>query len=147
VSGVPQGYWRPVAGWVERLAALAVGEFKHYFHRSNVAFDDGGHSRTGTAAGETDDDVVAPVRNAIDFKAEAQSRPWSVPPTRSTSEPVPLFRRHLHGFFARLRRDDPVHFCDSPLYGPYWSVTATGHHGRRHVAPDLLFDAAFGASR
>src|SRR5208337_2854914 len=28
-----------------------------------------------------------------------------------------------HGFFARLRRDDPVHFCDSPLYGPYWSVT------------------------
>jgi hypothetical protein len=28
-----------------------------------------------------------------------------------------------HGFFARLRRDDPVHFCDSPLYGPHWSVT------------------------
>ena len=28
-----------------------------------------------------------------------------------------------HGFFARLRRDDPVHFCNSPIYGPYWSVT------------------------
>jgi hypothetical protein len=25
--------------------------------------------------------------------------------------------------FARLRRDDPVHFCDGPLYAPYWSVT------------------------
>jgi len=23
-------------------------------------------------------------------------------------------------YFARLRRDDPVHFYDSPVYGPYW---------------------------
>jgi len=22
-----------------------------------------------------------------------------------------------------VRRDDPVRFCDSPLYGPFWSVT------------------------
>ncbi len=26
-------------------------------------------------------------------------------------------------FFERLRRDDPVHYYDSPRYGPYWSVT------------------------
>jgi cytochrome P450 len=26
-------------------------------------------------------------------------------------------------YFARLRRDDPVHFCNSPIWGPYWSVT------------------------
>jgi cytochrome P450 len=26
-------------------------------------------------------------------------------------------------FFARLRRDEPVHFINSPMYGPYWSVT------------------------
>ena len=26
-------------------------------------------------------------------------------------------------YFARLRRDDPVHFHDSPVYGPYWSIT------------------------
>ncbi len=26
-------------------------------------------------------------------------------------------------YFERLRREDPVHFCDSALYGPYWSVT------------------------
>src|SRR5580704_2064165 len=25
--------------------------------------------------------------------------------------------------FARLRREDPVHFCPRSLYGPYWSVT------------------------
>src|SRR4026209_1175710 len=26
-------------------------------------------------------------------------------------------------YFARLRREDPVHFCRQSLYGPYWSVT------------------------
>ena len=26
-------------------------------------------------------------------------------------------------YFARLRREDPVHYCPASLYGPYWSVT------------------------
>jgi cytochrome P450 len=26
-------------------------------------------------------------------------------------------------YFARLRRDDPVHYCRESPYGPYWSVT------------------------
>ena len=25
--------------------------------------------------------------------------------------------------FAQLRRDDPVHYCETSAYGPYWSVT------------------------
>src|SRR6202007_1686788 len=25
--------------------------------------------------------------------------------------------------FAQLRRDDPVHYCETSPYGPYWSVT------------------------
>ena len=28
-----------------------------------------------------------------------------------------------HPYFARLRREDPVHYCRESLYGPYWSVT------------------------
>ena len=28
-----------------------------------------------------------------------------------------------HPFFARLRRDDPVHYCRDSRFGPYWSVT------------------------
>lgn len=28
-----------------------------------------------------------------------------------------------HPYFARLRREDPVHYCPQSLYGPYWSVT------------------------
>jgi len=51
-----KGYWRPVAGLGRGASPpLASREFKHYFHRSNVAFDDGRHSGTGTAAGETDE--------------------------------------------------------------------------------------------
>ena len=69
-------------------------------------------------------DVVAPVRNEIDFKAEAHRDPWSVPLDEiDVSNPYLYSEDTWHGFFARLRRDDPVHFCDSPLYGPFWSVT------------------------
>ena len=28
-----------------------------------------------------------------------------------------------HEYFARLRRDAPVHYCAESAYGPYWSVT------------------------
>jgi cytochrome P450 len=26
-------------------------------------------------------------------------------------------------YFARLRREDPVHYCPASPYGPYWAVT------------------------
>ena len=64
-------------------------------------------------------DLVAPVRSSIDFKAEAHRDPWSVPLDEiDVSNPYLYSEDTWHGFFARLRRDDPVHFCDSPLYGP-----------------------------
>jgi cytochrome P450 len=28
-----------------------------------------------------------------------------------------------HELFAQLRRDDPVHYCETSPFGPYWSVT------------------------
>lgn len=35
-----------------------------------------------------------------------------------------LFRDDtVHPYFARLRRDAPVHFCAESMFGPYWSVT------------------------
>jgi cytochrome P450 len=35
-----------------------------------------------------------------------------------------LFRTDSHWeWFARLRREDPVHFCGQSLFGPYWSIT------------------------
>ncbi|MEI8301666.1 MAG: cytochrome P450 [Burkholderiales bacterium] len=39
------------------------------------------------------------------------------------SDPA-LFQNHTVGpLFARLRREDPVHWCPSSRFGPYWSVT------------------------
>ena len=68
----------------------------------------------------------APVatRSSIDFKAEAHRDPWSVPLDEiDVSNPYFYSEDTWEGFFARLRAEAPVHFVDSPLYGPYWSVT------------------------
>ena len=35
-----------------------------------------------------------------------------------------LFQQDAHwGFFERLRREEPVHYCRESRFGPYWSVT------------------------
>ncbi|MGH8177600.1 MAG: cytochrome P450, partial [Steroidobacter sp.] len=35
-----------------------------------------------------------------------------------------LFHNDVTGpYFERLRREDPVHYFDSKVYGPYWSIT------------------------
>jgi len=37
---------------------------------------------------------------------------------------VELWRTNSHWpYFARLRREDPVHYCRQSQFGPYWSVT------------------------
>jgi cytochrome P450/predicted MFS family arabinose efflux permease len=37
---------------------------------------------------------------------------------------VELWRTNSHWpYFARLRREDPVHYCRDSQFGPYWSVT------------------------
>ena len=52
-------------------------------------------------------DVVAPVWNGIDFKAEAHRDPWSVPLDEiDVSNPYLYSEDTWHGFFARLRGDD-----------------------------------------
>jgi cytochrome P450 len=58
----------------------------------------------------------------------------SLPPARQDADLMPLeeidvsvgarFANETAGpYFARLRRDDPVHWCPDSPYGPYWSVT------------------------
>jgi cytochrome P450 len=64
----------------------------------------------------------APV--AIDYKALAHRDPWSMPLEEiDVSNPYLYSEDTWQGFFARLRKEDPVHFVNSPMYGPYWSVT------------------------
>ena len=39
------------------------------------------------------------------------------------SNPQLFVQEAMHPYFARLRKDCPVHYCPESLYGPYWSIT------------------------
>ena len=49
---------------------------------------------------------------------------WSMPlEAIDVSRPELYQRDAMWPYFARLRREDPVHWCPDSAYGPYWSVT------------------------
>jgi len=43
--------------------------------------------------------------------------------TLDMSDPRFYQNDNYYPYFARLRREDPVHYCPQSPYGPYWSVT------------------------
>ena len=48
----------------------------------------------------------------------------SIPLSQIDVSDPKLFQNDTIGsYFARLRREDPVHYCPESAYGPYWSVT------------------------
>ncbi|MCH7741319.1 MAG: cytochrome P450 [Proteobacteria bacterium] len=50
--------------------------------------------------------------------------PWSVPLDKINVSDPALFETDTHwGYFERLRQEDPVHYCEESLFGPYWSIT------------------------
>ncbi|PPQ39534.1 cytochrome P450 [Rhodopila globiformis] len=50
--------------------------------------------------------------------------PWATPLDRVNVSDARLFRDDIwYDWFARLRRDDPVHYTAESEFGPYWSVT------------------------
>ncbi|MFP6808097.1 MAG: cytochrome P450 [Pseudomonadales bacterium] len=54
----------------------------------------------------------------------ATSDPWSVPLDQINMSDPTLFQTDtLWGYFERLRKEDPVHFCKESMFGPYWSIT------------------------
>jgi cytochrome P450 len=49
---------------------------------------------------------------------------WTMPLSKIDVSKGDLFERDEHwDYFARLRRDDPVHYCAESDFGPYWSIT------------------------
>lgn len=49
---------------------------------------------------------------------------WTTPLSEIDVSKAELFERGEHwDYFARLRRDDPVHYCANSDFGPYWSIT------------------------
>ncbi len=54
----------------------------------------------------------------------SQPDPYAVPLDEIDVSDPDLFFADTHwGFFERLRKEDPVHYCERSEYGPYWSVT------------------------
>jgi cytochrome P450 len=50
--------------------------------------------------------------------------PWTIPLDEIDVSPPRLYGSNLQGeYFARLRKEDPVHYCANSETGPYWSVT------------------------
>jgi cytochrome P450 len=56
--------------------------------------------------------------------ASAATDPWTVPlDDIDVSDPALYQNDTWRPWFARLRREAPVHFCAESRYGPFWSVT------------------------
>lgn len=57
-------------------------------------------------------------------KGQAGADPYAIPLEKIDVSDSELFETDTHwGYFARLRREDPVHHCAQSDFGPYWSVT------------------------
>ncbi len=50
--------------------------------------------------------------------------PWSIPlDAIDVSDPELFETDTLWGYFERLRKEDPIHYCEDSMFGPYWSLT------------------------
>jgi cytochrome P450 len=62
--------------------------------------------------------------NAIPSKGQANADPYSIPLDEIDVSDSLIFETDtLWGYFERLRKEDPVHYCAESEFGPYWSIT------------------------
>ncbi len=65
---------------------------------------------------------------AVETVQEVVENPWSLPLEQVDPARGELFRRDLAlDYLKRLRNEDPVHYHEDGLFGPYWSVTSYRH--------------------
>src|SRR5262245_42599271 len=56
--------------------------------------------------------------------AARASDAWLLPLSQIDVSKPELYERDTHwDYFARLRREAPVHYCAASDFGPYWSIT------------------------
>jgi cytochrome P450 len=75
-------------------------------------------------------------------KGQAGADPYAIPLEKIDVADSELFETDTHwGYFERLRKEDPVHYCPASDFGPYWSVTR--YHDVVHVEkhPELYSSA------
>jgi cytochrome P450 len=64
--------------------------------------------------------MTAPLDDRLAVASDIDSLPLD---TLDVSDPLLYQNDSYYPYFARLRREDPVHYCPASQYGPYWSVT------------------------
>jgi cytochrome P450 len=66
----------------------------------------------------------SPDASPLPSKGQAGVDPYSISLEKIDVSDSELFETDTHwGYFARLRKEDPVHYCAASEFGPYWSVT------------------------
>jgi cytochrome P450 len=61
---------------------------------------------------------------AVPSKGQAGADPYAIPLERIDVSDSELFETDTQwGYFERLRKEDPVHYCAASDFGPFWSVT------------------------
>ena len=66
----------------------------------------------------------AAIATPTSSKGQAGVDPYSIPLDKIDVSDSELFETDtLWGYFERLRKEDPVHYCAESEFGPYWSVT------------------------
>ena len=84
----------------------------------------------------------APVN--IDPPAEPTGDPWTTPLDQIDVSDARIFQNDVWpDWFARLRRDDPVHYIADSQFGPFWSITKYKDIMKVETNPQV-FSSAFG---
>jgi len=75
-------------------------------------------------------------------RGQAGRDPEAIPLEAIDVSDSELFESDTHwGYFARLRREDPVHYCAQSDFGPYWSVTRYRDVVEVEKAPEIYSSA------
>ena len=70
---------------------------------------------------------------------QALGDPWTIPLDQLDVADPQLFQDDVWpDWFARLRRDDPVHFHEESRFGPFWSVTKFADIMTVEAAPAVI---------
>ena len=64
------------------------------------------------------------MHGTINLLEQAREHAYSLPLDKLDPSHPELFRSDTFWpYFDRLRKEAPVHYCDSEIYGPFWSIT------------------------
>ena len=80
--------------------------------------------------------------NLIPSKGQAGADPHSIPLAKIDVSDSELFETDtLWGYFERLRKEEPVHYCAESDFGAYWSVTRYEDIATVEKNPDIFSSA------